>query len=384
MNQRERLLALGLLVLVIGGGGLFLYKSVYLSELDDRRAAIERYQRDIEQNEERILQIQKQKKILEVARQLSLPADVDLDRREYQKYLEDLLRRSGFASGSFRISSEPPDTNSSPKLTAGKKDPIYTSLPFTVQAHGSLSSLVDCLERFYHTGLLHRVKGLQITRPLTSTTPQQQRSGELDFKMTIEALVLTGADSRPYLLPNLSRRLLFIDIVTALRRGPVGLALVPWAVGPAGPLGPHEATESFRKYAAIAGKNIFFGPQPVVVDRTKEDVELTRYVYLTHTSRDDQRVEAFLYDRYNNRQTRLRTSPGFDSFRVMDLEGEPLVRGKVIQINQREIVFRVDENYHVLHIGQNLEDALKTSLTAEQLKKLGLAAAPVKKDGAGQ
>jgi hypothetical protein len=367
---------------VLGGGG-FLFKTVFLSSLDERRDTIARLQKEIDEKEDKIFQYQRQKTVLDTARQLSLPGDIDLDRREYQRYLEDLLRQSGFPAG-FRVTSENPDTTSSPKLP-GKKEPIYTALPFKVTAqHGTLPNLIEAMERFYQTGFLHRIKSIRIQRPLTMTGPQgQQPTGELDMDLTIEALVLSGVDSRNYLLPNVSRRLLVIDVLTAMRGGPSGLALVPWAAGPAGPLGPHKQTEPPRHYEAIAGKNIFFGPQ-IFAERKGEEIEYSRYVRLVHTERSDGRLQAFLYDRYNNKHTRLRPSPGFDQFRVVDDDGKELMKGKVVQIDLRDVIFRSGENYYRLHVGVDLADAMDTPLSADQLRSLGIVEAEPKKGGAGQ
>src|SRR5262249_44394729 len=96
---------------------------------------------------------------------------------------------------------------------------------------------------------------------------------------------------------------------------------------------------------------------------------------LTDISRNDTRTEAFLYDRYNNRKTRLRASVGFDTFKILGDHGEERVRGKVIQITQRDVIFRVDENYYAIHIGQNLETALRKSWAGDKEKGGGLVPA---------
>jgi hypothetical protein len=387
MNPRERILAVGLLVVVFVGGGAFLYLKVFLPELEDRRAGIEKLGKDIQERKDKIAQIQAQKVNLDKARHLSLPPDVDLARREYENYLSNLLKESGFAPGSFRVIPEQPDVNSSPKLP-GKKEPIYTSLPFSVQAHGDLASLVEALDHFYETSLLHRVKSLTIQRPLTGSGPpqqqqpqrpgmpgmpggQQQRAHDLDINFTVEALVLAGAPPRSTLLPNINRLIVAADAMAALRHGPTGLGLGLWALGPTGLKGPRTRPQPNRLYASIAGKNIFYGMQNE--RRPGEDVEVTRYVYLTDISTvDGTRTQAFLYDRWNNRHQRLRATAGFDSFRIVD--GDEHVTAKVIRINDREVIFRVDEAYYMIHVGQSLGDALKKPLTAEQRQVFGVVA----------
>jgi hypothetical protein len=393
MNPRERILAGVLLVVVVLGGGAFLYLKVFLPELEDRRAGIEKLKKENQEKEDKIKQVLGQRPTLDKARHLSLPPDVDLARREYENYLTNLLHRNGFAAGSFRVTPEQPDTNSSPKLGVGtRREPIYTSLPFTVQAHGSLYALVETLEHFYDTSLLHRVKSLSIQRPLTTSGPQaqqpqqpqmpqmpgrpgapgapQRRAGELDINFTVEALVLAGAPPRSYLLPNINRLIVAADAMAALRHGPTGLGIGLWALSPTGLKGPRTRPQPSRLYASIAGKDIFFG---MPTERNREEVEVTRFVFLTDISiTDGTRQQAFLYDRWNNRHQRLRASAGFDTFKIVD--GEETALAKVVRINDRDLIFRVDESYYMIHVGQSLGDALKKPLTAEQQQVFGLVA----------
>src|SRR5207248_780597 len=167
-------------------------------------------------------------------------------------YLSDLLKKSGFTSA--YVNPKAPEKSS--QVITGK-GPIYTRLPFTIQARATLASLVDMLEQFYHTPLLHEVKRLSISRPAAVGT--QPQSSELDIHLTVEALIVAGAEDRADLLPGVSRRLLALDAVAALQQGPTGLGLVIWAAGPAGPTGPGVLAQPPRQYAAIAKRNIFLG-----------------------------------------------------------------------------------------------------------------------------
>jgi len=187
--------------------------------------------------------------------------------------------------------------------------------------------------------------------------------------MTVEALIVAGAENRPTLLPGVARRLLAVDVVAALQRVPAGLGLVIWAAGPTGPLGPGVLAQPTRQYAAIAKRNIFLGS---TTDRP-EVGEIARFVHLTDITTDSERpCEAFFYDRYNGTTTRLRVETGFDVFWIRDSEGETLVHGKVIRLEGRELVFQWDDNYYSMQVGENLAQALKHRLTGEQLKVLGL------------
>src|SRR5262249_31358552 len=148
-----------------------------------------------ETNQARISEIAGQRAQLERYRQQSLPADLDVAKRQYASYLDELLRKSGFQDPS--VASRNANSRTAPTLA--NKTPIYTQLGFNVQGRASLGSLVKMLEGFYRTGLLHQIKTLSISKPVT--LQQGQRQDELDVSLSIEALVVTGADKRQGLMP---------------------------------------------------------------------------------------------------------------------------------------------------------------------------------------
>jgi hypothetical protein len=367
MSKRERMLALGIGIVVVLGGAVFLFYNAFWTPLHELDASILVLQQEVEHKEENVHRIEAAKAKLERWKQLSLPSDGAFSRREYEIYLSDLLRGSGFTS--VNIGPKAPELSSA---VLPNKARVYTRLPFTVVARANLASLADMLEGFYRTSLLHQIKHLAISRPSTMGT-QLQQSSDLDIRMTVEALIVAGADNRTYLLPGLIgyRRLGALDTMAALLQAPTGLGLTIWAVGPTGPHGPGLLAQPPRQYASIAKKNIFQG-SPVI---TAEVVEVAQFVHLTDITHTTERpIEAFFYDRYNNRTTRLRAETGFDTFRILDNDGETLVRGKVVRLDGREMVFQVEESYYSMHVGQSLDAVLKHSLTGEQLKVLGLGA----------
>jgi hypothetical protein len=380
MNPRERLLAMIVLGFVVLGGLGFMAYEFVLAPIDERRASLLTLQTEVDEQQLRINQALALRSKLAAWKQLSLPADVDLSRREYQKYLDDLLRQAGFAPDLSTVTPKAPDVRTGTAPT-GKKEPVYTRLVFMVQTHGTLDALVDLLERFYRTSLLHEIKNVIVTRPVTlAAGPRQQqqqqpqqRSQDLDITLTVEALVLAGAEKRTTLLPGPDRRLLLIETASVLQGGPAMLALVPWRVGPTGPLGPRRLATARREYAAIAGKNIFYGGA-AAPEQAAEAVDVTQYVFLTDITRNDRRTEANLYNRYDNHRTRLRASAGFDSFRILDDHGDTVVQGTVVQINveAREVVFRVGEKYYTLHVGQSIQQVLGKPLKEEEMRNLGL------------
>ena len=87
---------------------------------------------------------------------------------DYEQYLTDLVMRSGFAPNSIKVSSAVADRKGGPVLTG--KTPAYTRLSFTVQGQAGLDAVVQMLQGFYRTPLLHEVRNLT----LTSRPPQNR------------------------------------------------------------------------------------------------------------------------------------------------------------------------------------------------------------------
>jgi hypothetical protein len=367
MNPRERFLALGVLLVVVLAGTAFLFHQLFWQPLQDRDANIQALEREIEKKQDRIMQVEADRPKFERWKQLSLPADMALAKREYEKYLSELMRECGFNAESTVTPPQQADSKTTPQIQG--KGPVFTRLQFNVHAYANLGNLVQLLERFYRTGLLHRIKNFSIQRPLTPGGTGLQPD-ELDITMIIDALIVTGADKRSELQAGPSKRALVLDTIASLRNGPTGLGAILCVLGPTGPFGPGSLARPAGEYDVIAQKNIFLGPPE---RERRQPVEVTHFVHLTDITQNDKRTEARLYDRYNNKRTRLRAEPGFDSFRVMNEKGEPILRGKVMRIDARDVIFRVDKKDYSWHLGQSLEDVLKSPLTDERRRVLGFA-----------
>jgi hypothetical protein len=375
VNTRDqRILVVVLLafagVAAVGFGGMmFIWEPI-----KQRDTSITVLQQELDKKRQEINKIMAEKARLERWRQMSLPADVDLASREYEKFLTDLLRQSKFAPDGLTI-----DSKKGAKSTAtlpGKKEPVYTTIAFTVKARGELSSLITFLERFYRTGLLHQIKDLTIQRP--RTTAPGQKATDLDIGFGIETLVLKDAENRPYLAP-IDERLVIADVVAAMRHGPSGLAIAATMAGPAGPLGPRQLAEG-RHYDWILGKNIFFGPPPptpIVKDRGPttpqgDRTDVTQFVSLTDITVGPSKAEAFLFDKYQVRRTRLQTSAGFDTFRIRNAANETVVNGKVVKIEERDVIFLANDKYYSFHVGATLKEAMAHPLTDAEIKEHNL------------
>src|SRR5262249_18204287 len=290
----------------------------------------------------------------------------------------------------------------------GGKKPPYQALTFTVKGNARLAAVVKMFDEFYHTPLLHQVKRVEIKHPRAvaeskgdtkgeakpaepgaaapgpaaapvapaapgapgaprgpgapgairgpgapgvirgpaapaapavpgvpgETREEEPESGplpapgELIVDLTIEALLVDGAQKRDKLLPGGSVR----------------------------PLDMLALSSASRRYADIAAKDIFNGPPrrhiaPRRDPDSNPDSHPARCVRLTSIIGDDDAVEAFFYDVFNNVNMRVKAREGrvmraFSTFKVQDEEGETLILGHVLRIIDRDIIFRVDDRYY--------------------------------------
>jgi hypothetical protein len=358
MNQRERILAIILGAIAVLGGGYVLVAHVYQPALDGRDNRISQLDKDLATKEKQVRDAQAKKKQLDDWRKQSLPSNVNLSLGEYEKYLRDLFVKSGFQAGSFSIKhKEPAKAAATPAARAKKQS--YSTLTFTVQGHGNLESLVKMFEGFHRTPLLHQVKTIDLLRP--STPRQDYRTGDLEVTLTIEALLLEGAENR--------------DTLVA-KEAPAPTLLAAAA----------------RTYSAIAARNIFFGiaqPPPA------SDFEGNRYVYLTDITRNEEGgIEAVLYDRYNNQEyvyvDKDGSSKKIDAFEMIrirstgpkrrqavDKEFDALAipARQVVRIDDKEILFKVADKFHALGVGKSVYEAMSRALRDEDVKAKGLTPA---------
>jgi RNase P/RNase MRP subunit p29 len=337
MNPRERALAiiLGALVILLGGGVLG-YRFFY-APWDKAQKTLAKLKKDVADKQQQLDQAAVDRRELKVYREQSLPSDLALANREYVKYLYDLFSRHDLTPGQkCFVTSHKESGNPHAKKEAFT---AFTRLSFQVLAYTSLDNLVAVMDEFYRTGLLHEIKSISIKSQTTN-----QARGDLVVNLTIEALVVEGGGQRTWMFPNVHPRYMALDLACNLQRGPSGLALALWAVGPTGPLGPNVLARPSRSYAAIAGKNIFFGRQTLVAstDKVKPQWLVPRLNYLTDLTCHDLRIEGSLYDRANNLRVRLASTSDGNTFSfIRDTEGCTVVEGTVIQLEERLVRYRI-------------------------------------------
>jgi hypothetical protein len=277
VTTRERNLAVAL-VGVLGTAGLgFVAYQFVLSPLTEKAKLIKTKQGEIDEVQEQVDRILAEKRKFEGLRQQSLPADPvqgpGVARTQYHNLLMGLCRRADLTG--LKVSMSEPDSKSAPQIAP--KKPAYTRLTWDVSAKGDVYHVADFLRHFYAQPLLHQIKSIEIRRPSDN---QSQQRREVDLVMKIEALVLDNAPVRPTLLPVVRE--------VALLSGPAAYTAVNMAAvesGRGSPVPPADIlAEMPRDYLAIAGKNIFFGPQrerPEKDPATPPEEDLSPFVVLT-------------------------------------------------------------------------------------------------------
>jgi hypothetical protein len=376
MTSRERLMAvvLGVLVVVvIGGGGSWFLVIGPLLETEDN---ISRLTQEGEAKQRQLTQIKKDRPKLERWRLLSLPGDVgtgakgpnavqdkgdqyyDLQEK-YISYLRTTLAKNGVTSDyPVRGKVEP---YKAPGQQPAAGAPPYVALGFEVEAKGKLTNLVAFMVDFQNTPLMQRIKKMSIKQA-------GQNVDLLTAHFTIEALIVQGANKRPKMLLGVDERLVALNAITTLRRGPSGLALVPFAIGPTGPralpaLRDWPVQRSYDDYLSLASKNIFTGPlpPPPVQKRValigppwppppvkepsepKSTEDVLRFARLTDISGDPEKLEGTLWDPLSKRAISLREQKGHEHFPLLlDRKGMPVVQGYLMHFEgTRGLVFRV-------------------------------------------
>jgi hypothetical protein len=364
MNSNNNRGAILLLCGLLGGGALLLGYNLFVVPLEEYGAEIAQLEKENQEKEAKILGILRDRKKLKEWRALSLPGVESLppvkgprnaaqDREHalllaqarYVDYLRELLRKHN-----VKIDETPrrrsADTKNVPKVNGDV--PVFTPLQFSVDARGKLDNLVKMLDEFQSAPLLHRIRNFTIKQ--APAAAGKAPAEPLVLSMVVEALIVNGAQKRGDSLIAVGRPPAALDAaLVALRRTPTGLGLLPWPRLYAAAVAPK------RNYTDIARKNIFEGaPKTVMVaseeDEKREIADLISKTYLwdvtitaptSGTGKGS--AQATVFNRLNERAIKVRALPGWNTIPLLkDGEGNTTVRGQVVRINARGLVFHVE------------------------------------------
>jgi hypothetical protein len=369
MTRRETILATTLVViLVVFGGGfvfhLFVYEplSTVRAQLDSAREAYLKKQDELAAEQRQIDSVTRLNPRLNQWQKLSLPprdpkvklspgmtpeelkkrhlADLKVD---YQRYLTDLMDRNGLRSVVVKQKATERRGMTGPAVK-GKQAP-FERLAFGVTAQGSMDSLSRALKEFHTTDLLHQVRSVNVS--LASARGRtQMKPGTLDVNLTVEALMVNGAEARSSLLPASS----------SLTHRPRVLA------------------EPIRDYSRMDKRNMFTGIDPIYARRTEERHDVLRFVKLTtiYWNDDRKRWEATLYDQAKGGAEKKLDARLWNEFTIVDGNKNTMIEGKVVLIDERQLIFQADGKYYRMRVGDFIYPAIREEVKKEELVSLGI------------
>jgi hypothetical protein len=381
MTSRDRskmqlLILVGGFFVVVVGAILGIKAMNGLSEKDTLITSLTKEVSDYE--DKRMVQARQRAKY-EQWRAISLPPDESIAKPHYKLFLQGLVRKH-----QMFLKSQITDAGHGGVVSTRGTNTGFNPLGFNMTVEATLPRLIAFLQDFYSINLPHSIRTMSIARA------SGESDGRLEVTMKIEVLTLANATNREFLAALPGAPLLAIDVLTALKGGPAGLALGPWLATPTGLHGARKLAAQVnaeRQYTRLADKNVFIGLQPpsIVNGPGRADREVLKWVQLTGITSNIFATEAILLSRRTGKTYTLRAEGGFDSFEIHDRDDRLVLKGTVKAVTDHDIVIQVEGKYYAVHVGGFLDKALTKELTSAELKEFGVttettteAAAPEK------
>jgi hypothetical protein len=183
MKKNEKLLAIGLGLVVAGYFGWPMIRSVLIDPVEQLEADRDAARTAVAAEEEKNTEVLLAAKRLSDWKRQSLPGD-ELDaQRLYQQWLTDLTVASGLSA---KVSPH----------TRSPKRGVYTAVQVQLEGQAKFKDLQDFLRRFHAVDLLQRVAYFKADSPAADGDPL------LKFSITAEGLNLAGAPKRNSVFPQ--------------------------------------------------------------------------------------------------------------------------------------------------------------------------------------
>jgi hypothetical protein len=186
MNQREKLLAAAVLLLVVALVGKSLYGK-YQDALETRQDAMAETEKRLTTANRRVALGRKAVRRMQEWQARSLPADREKALTLYKAWLLEKAKEAGLEVSDI-------DPSMSPSASTA-----YAAVGYKLKATGSLEAVVAMMYEFYRSPMLQQVTRLQLNRPQGAT--------QLDVQLDVEALSLPRADAIDELPKGNSNRL---------------------------------------------------------------------------------------------------------------------------------------------------------------------------------
>lgn len=302
MRRSEKvLLAILVLGLLTWQGGR-LVDRVMFDPIRRSRAELERLDEQIAEQTRQTAELSRAEATLKNWQQRSLPPDPLTAQRLYQQWLTDLAQDCGFATLKVYPDRVMPKNDAS------------VGVAVSINAEATLDQLSLFLSRFYRTDLAHQITALNID--------STQDRGDPVLRVTImaEGLSLRAAEARQQLF---------------------SAGAVPVTDAPAN-----------TAYAALVANNPFAKPTPKIVERppppeepAEPEIDPAEFTYLIAAFAQDDRREAWLYDRLNNTNVVISTGRPFSASGI---------EGIVREIGDEFVLLDRNDSRWRLELGKNL------------------------------
>lgn len=359
-------------LLMIAGGifaacfGLFVVATRFYEGITDRQSQVDNLTLEEMNLNTRLIKLEKSKKEVDKWRAISLPgADLGKSAVMYKNYLQEMLLRHNV---SIRSMSEPS------RFTAGnarQAAPLTSNISYDIVFEAKLGQLTDFLKEFYSVNVPHLIKNIAI-EPIG-----KGGDAKLVVTMKVDALSMSNTPIRHAIIPNPTGTVAQLEMLAAIKKVPVGLLYALSQVTNTGYHGQSKLASNLkpeREYAAMQKKNVFAGlasasAAPTTVVTKQPDAEILKYTQLTSITANYITEEGLLRNRKTNKYVKLRAEGGVNDFEIRDGDDQLVLKGKVLAIKPRDLVFETKGKAYVLHIGQFVEEALKKELTTDELKQ---------------
>jgi hypothetical protein len=291
MNVTRQQLLLGMLILMaVVRVGDYVLSSMIQGPLRELQGDNRELQDNISKQEKLLADGRAAGQKIEKWQKKSLPSDTETARSLYRNWLLETVR-------SARLRNATVDSGS-PANRRG----LYRSMPFTVQARGSLNEITSALFRVEKSDQLHRIMTLRLT-PVGAT-------GQFDLSMSVEALMIPGTKG------------------LSLNKGESSLL----------------ASTNRHDYDVIARDNIF----GIGID-TQDPMKLTILSAVTYRNG---KPTAWITEQIGDRVHKLPAGADFET---------TAISGRVVTVTEESVVIESGDQLLKMQIGQSFADAVVTS-----------------------
>jgi hypothetical protein len=322
MKPRERILAICVAALVVVLG-----LRAALSYIDDaftqRQNRLDALTKQISDKEFEITKGDKARSAIVKLQKRSLPTDRNVAGSLYHNWLLQIAEKAGVSNVNLTLDARRGQTIGARMPGRQNASPAYERIGFTLDGEASLKQIVGFLYEFYSASHLQRITLLDIA--------PARGGSNLDLKLTVEALILPGADRTDKLSSEKSDRLVLGNLA-AYEKAIVGRNLFAEYTPPRPPVAERRADPPRPQ------------PKPPAFDQAK---------HATVTGIVEQGDQPQLWVLVKTTGELLKLAEG-EEFSVGDL------KCKVVRIGLRDAELTTGEKHFVVKLQDNLRDAAAT------------------------